>query len=90
MLYQPEFSLEELEQVTKQLLALWDKGDTYMFNILDASVDQVVGYALINHVNRTHQVVNLGYAVRINRAGEGIATQAARLPGWLPAMDLNS
>ena len=79
MLPQAEISLEELEQVTKHLLELWDKDDTYMFNILDASVDQVVGYALLNHVNRVHQVVNLGYAVRISRAGEGIATEAAKL-----------
>ena len=79
MLPQAEISLEELEQATKQFLELWDKDDTYMFNIIDASVDQVVGFAILNHVNRTHQVVNLGYAVRTSRAGQGIATEAARL-----------
>jgi RimJ/RimL family protein N-acetyltransferase len=79
VLPQPDLSIDELEGMLKVFLELLQKDDNYMFYVLDADTDQVVGTAFLNHVNRMHQMANLGYAVRTSRAGEGIATQAAKL-----------
>ena len=79
MLPSTEISINELEAAIKFFLELWDKDDSYWFHILEASTDQFLGFVFLNHVNRTHQVANLGYLVRTSRAGEGIATEAAKL-----------
>jgi RimJ/RimL family protein N-acetyltransferase len=79
MLPKPDPSVEELEAMMREFLELRQKDDSYMFYVLDADTDHVVGTAFLNHINRMHQLANLGYAVRTSRAGQGIATQAARL-----------
>jgi ribosomal-protein-serine acetyltransferase len=79
MINKPDMSLEELEAGTQSLLELWEKDDFYLFNILDASTNQVLGFVFLNHVSRQYQMANLGYAVRTSRIGEGIATEAAKL-----------
>jgi RimJ/RimL family protein N-acetyltransferase len=79
MIDQPDVSMDELESWIKVLPELWEKDEFYMFNILDASTDQVVGLTFLNHVSRQYQMANLGYMVRTSRTGEGIATEAARL-----------
>ena len=79
MLYKLDLSREELELATKEFLELWDKDEFYMFNIVDASTNEVLGFVLLNHINRTHQIANLGYTVRTSRVGQGIASKAARL-----------
>src|SRR5688572_15051019 len=78
MINKPDMSLEELEAGTQSLLELWEKDDFYLFNILDASTNQVLGFTFLNHVSRQYQMANLGYAIRTSRVGEGIATEAAR------------
>lgn len=40
--------------------------------------DRVVGFGLINQINRAHRFCNLGYWVRSNDAGRGIATEITR------------
>ena len=75
----PDLSLDELDAGTRELLELWEKDEFYMFNILEASTRQVLGFVFLNHVNRQYQMANLGYMVRTSRAGEGIATEAAKL-----------
>ena len=79
MLPSTDISMDELEAVVNVLLELWEKDDSYWFHILDASTDQFLGLVFLNHVNRTHQLANLGYIVRTSRMGEGIATEAAKL-----------
>lgn len=79
MIPTPELSLDELESATRELLELWEKDEFYMFNILEASTKQVLGFVFLNHVSRQYQMANLGYSVRTSRAGEGIATEAAKL-----------
>jgi RimJ/RimL family protein N-acetyltransferase len=79
MIPKPDLSRDELQAGTRNLLGLWEKDEFYMFLILDASTDQVVGFVFLNHVSRLYQMANLGYAVRTSRTGEGIATEAARL-----------
>jgi RimJ/RimL family protein N-acetyltransferase len=79
MLSKPDMSMEELEAAVKGFLKRWEDDDAYMFYILEAGTNQVLGSVFLNHVNRTYQLANLGYLVRTSRAGEGIATAAARL-----------
>lgn len=78
MIGKPDLSMEELEAATKELLDRWENDEFYMFFILDASKDTLVGFAFLNHVSRQYQMANLGYAIRTSRVGEGIATEAAR------------
>jgi RimJ/RimL family protein N-acetyltransferase len=63
----------------KGFMALWEQDNTYTFLALDETTNQIVGIALINQINRAHQVGNLAYLVRTSCAGQGIATQSARL-----------
>lgn len=79
MIPAPELSLDELESATRELLELWEKDEFYTFNILEASTKQILGFAFLNHVSREYQMANLGYSIRTSRAGEGIATEAAKL-----------
>ena len=74
-----DLSQEELEAATKNLLERWEKDEFYVFFILDGSTNRLLGFAFLNHVNRQYQMANLGYAVRTSCAGQGIATEAARL-----------
>jgi RimJ/RimL family protein N-acetyltransferase len=79
MIYKMDASMHEFESWLKALLELWEKDAFYMFDILEAATDQILGFVLLNHLNRTHQIANLGYMVRTSRAGQGIATAATRL-----------
>ena len=79
MIPTPDLSMDELEYATRELLDLWEKDEFYTFHILEVSTQQVLGFAFLNHVNRQYQMANLGYSVRTSRAGEGIATEAAKL-----------
>jgi len=79
MIPAPDMPIEELEEATKDILKFWENDEFYMFFILDGVTNQVVGFTFLNHVSRQYQMANLGYAVRTGRAGEGIATAAARL-----------
>jgi Acetyltransferase (GNAT) domain len=79
MIPKPDLSIGELEFMAKDFLELWEKDNAYMFLILDAATDQVVGSIFLNHVNRQYEMANLGYMVRASRMGEGIATEAAKL-----------
>ena len=79
MLPKLDFSVEELEQAIINFIEMWENDTYYLFTILDASNNQIVGYVFLNHVNRTHQLANLGYQVRTSRQGEGMATAAAKL-----------
>ncbi len=78
MLPKPELSIDELRQVTMNFIEEWENNTSYMFIIVDASSNQGVGFAVLNHINRQHQTANLGYQVRTSRLGEGIATEAAK------------
>jgi RimJ/RimL family protein N-acetyltransferase len=79
MIPKSDLSREELEHMAKGFIALWEQDNTYTFFALDETTNQIVGIALINQINRAHQVGNLAYLVRTSCAGQGIATQAARL-----------
>jgi ribosomal-protein-serine acetyltransferase len=79
MIPKPDLSMDEVEHLMKDFLELWEHDNAYLFNILDSSTNQVVGFAFLNHVIRQYQMANLGYLVRNSRQREGIATEAAKL-----------
>jgi ribosomal-protein-serine acetyltransferase len=58
--------------------ASWQRGDAYNFALFDRG-GQFVGAAGINHINRVHQLANLGYWVRQSRQREGFAVDAVKL-----------
>ena len=45
----------------------------------DTATGHFLGGAGLNHVNRVHRFVNLGYWVRTDQTGRGVATAAAQL-----------
>jgi ribosomal-protein-serine acetyltransferase len=79
MIPKPDLSYDELMYMIRGFLVLWEKDETYMFYIMDVDIDQVVGITFLNRINRMRQFANLGYAVRMNRVREGIATKGANL-----------
>lgn len=56
----------------------WENDQGYFFQVIEVSTNQVVGGVFLNDVARHCQMANLGYWVRTNRSGEGIATEAAK------------
>jgi len=74
-----DLSIDDMENLTKEALKLWETDRAYIFHVLDASTNQVVGFAQLNLVNRLYQMANLSYQIRTSRTGEGIASEAARL-----------
>ena len=75
----PDLSIDDMENLTKEALKLWETDRAYIFHVLDVSTNQVVGFAQLNLINRLYQMANLSYQVRTSRTGEGIASVAARL-----------
>jgi len=52
MIPKPDLSFDELEQMIKSFLELWEKDDTYMFYVIDTDINQIVGIAFLNRINR--------------------------------------
>lgn len=57
----------------------WAQQEAYSFAVIDAQTRAFLGGCGLNQVNAMHSVANLGYWVRSDRTGRGLATRAARL-----------
>jgi RimJ/RimL family protein N-acetyltransferase len=58
----------------------WAQQKAYSFAVVDAAHDDhLLGACGLNQINPAHGVASMGYWVRSDRSGEGIATRAARL-----------
>ena len=57
----------------------WAQQAAYSFAVVYAVHDDLLGTCGLRQINPAHGVASMGYWVRSDRAGEGIATQAARL-----------
>ena len=75
----PEYSIENTSERLKTLPCIWDDGEAYDFAIVDAESDLILGLCGINQIIDRHQFANLGYWVRSDRTGDGIATEAVQL-----------
>lgn len=57
----------------------WEQGTSYDFCITDTADGTLLGATAVNHIDHENRFGNLGYWVRTSRAGQGVATAAARL-----------
>jgi ribosomal-protein-serine acetyltransferase len=75
----PDYSKEVTIEWLRNLPVAWEGGEGYEFGIFDTLSGQFLGGCGLNHINRFYLLANLGYWVRSDRAGEGVATEAALL-----------
>jgi len=75
----PDFSIEVPLEWLKNQPQDWEQGNNYQFVIIDIESHQFLGGCGINHINQYYLIANLGYWVRSDRHGEGIATEATKL-----------
>ena len=75
----PDYSMLHCRPWLESRAAAWAQGLEFDFAVLDESDNSLLGGCALNDINRTHNFANLGYWVRTSRAGQGIATAAARL-----------
>jgi RimJ/RimL family protein N-acetyltransferase len=57
----------------------WEHSTGFQFAITDAATGQYLGNCGVDGINTKYRFCNLGYWVRTSRAGQGIASRAARL-----------
>jgi ribosomal-protein-serine acetyltransferase len=74
-----DYSIKETRDWVKQRPKDWKKGHSYEFVILDAKDRMIIGGCGLNRVDKENRRANLGYWVRTNRTGEGVATAATLL-----------
>lgn len=74
-----DYSLDESKDWIKKQPAEWKKGKAFNFAICDANTGEQIGGCGINEVSLVDMRANLGYWVRSDRTGRGIAPAAARL-----------
>jgi ribosomal-protein-serine acetyltransferase len=75
----PDYSLAENRAWLKQRPAEWKKGISYQFVIIDARDGRIIGGCGLNEMDNMNRRCNLGYWVRSDRTGQGIAVAATRL-----------
>jgi RimJ/RimL family protein N-acetyltransferase len=78
----PTYGAEDARIYLASRLAAWRTGDDFAFAIEDRA-GRFLGSAGLNQPNRIHRFMNLGYWVRTDATGRGIATAATRrLARW--------
>ncbi len=75
----PDFSIDVPLEWIKRQPQDWEQGKNYQFIIIDNATQLFMGCCGINHINQYYLLGNLGYWVRSDRHGEGIATEATKL-----------
>ena len=73
-----DYSKKETKDWVKSHPKEWKKGHSYEFIILDAKDGTIIGGCGLS-IDKKNRRANLGYWVRTNRTGEGIATAATLL-----------
>jgi RimJ/RimL family protein N-acetyltransferase len=75
----PDFSIDVPLDWLKNQPREWEQGINFQFVIIDNKSHHFLGCCGINHINQFYLLANLGYWVRTDRQGEGIATEATKL-----------
>jgi ribosomal-protein-serine acetyltransferase len=75
----PDYSIDSTIDWLEALPKYWADETNYVFSAFDNNSGEFLGSCGINHINRYYLVANLGYWVRTDHTGIGIATEAARL-----------
>jgi ribosomal-protein-serine acetyltransferase len=84
----PAYSPKESTEFIVSQQAEGDKGADYNFVIYELQSGAFLGGVGLNQINRMHNFANLGYWVRTNAAGRGVATAAVRLMARLGLEEL--
>ena len=73
------YSIKESREWLKKRPGEWKKGISYDFAIFDAKDEIYLGGCGINGIEHVYKNANLGYWVRTNRTGRGVATAVTLL-----------
>ncbi|MGA9191486.1 MAG: GNAT family protein [Anaerolineales bacterium] len=73
----PDYSIADTRAWLPKLPGAWERKEIFGFAILDASDGTFLGGCGLNNIIWEYRIANLGYWVRSNRTGEGVATAAA-------------
>jgi ribosomal-protein-serine acetyltransferase len=73
------YALKETKMWLKQGPEQWKAGMAHNMAICDAVTGEQIGGAGINEINPMNKCANLGYWVRSDRTGQGIAVTATRM-----------
>jgi ribosomal-protein-serine acetyltransferase len=73
------YSLYETQDWVKKHPVEWKKGAAYNFAICDMKTGEIIGVCSIGDFSEMKKRANLGYWVRSDRTGRGIAVAATRL-----------
>jgi ribosomal-protein-serine acetyltransferase len=74
----PEYVIEETREWLEKLPQSWQEGEHFAFGVFETQSGILLGGCGLNHINRFYRIANLGYWVRSDRTGQGVATEAAR------------
>lgn len=88
--YTPDYSLDHTRQFIELQAGTWQRGDEFAVSILDARSGKFLGATGINCIDHVNRRANLGYWLRTDQTGRGIATEAVKLlaPAALADLDL--
>jgi len=73
--YSKDVTIDWIERQPRE----WGEGTNFQFAIFDTQNGGFLGSCGINHINRIYLLANLGYWVRTDQTGKGIATEATKL-----------
>lgn len=76
---QHEYTEEQARVWLESLPESWEKGISYDFAMIDSTDRSYLGGCGINHIRWIYQFANLGYWVRTDRTGQGIASRVVPL-----------
>lgn len=71
------YSRENAEAWIEHCQSSWAQGDAYVFGVFD-SHGRVLGDVGLNRLDRINRRANMGYWVRTDAQGQGVASNAAR------------
>jgi len=75
----PGYRLEEAQEWVDARPGFWERGEGYEFVIEDAESGRFLGGVCLNQLNAIHKSANLGYWIRTDACGRGVATAATVL-----------
>lgn len=86
----PNYSRVDSDQYLALQPAAWERGEEFALAIEDAATGELIGGTGINFIDWPNRRANLGYWIRTDRTGAGIAAEAVRLlaPAALADLEL--
>jgi len=79
MSYHENHSIQDTRKELAQCRERWETDDSYSFVVTDSIDGKILGYCTLNRIDKQNHVANLGYWIRSNHAGKGIASNAMAL-----------